>query len=449
MAGLLGALALPEQLTLGYAIGRAAGGALEPFLIDLTNEANKAAVALGESRPPGVTPLAIGVAQGKLAQAEASEWAHQTGHSDDVLDALVRVATAAPDLGLAYRAWRRNELTETQFRTAARRHGIGADWLDALVALKSDVLDPVQLANAIHRGLIPDPGLLAVPPPTGTGNVPAYPTYQIDALHEAASSGIDRDRLGALVGLTGLPMGSHEAAQATFRHILTMTDYQRAIAEGNTRNEWGEAILEYSRQIPTARDFLENALRGYRDLNAALEGAALHGMTPEHATMIYQNQGRPMAVRLITQALARGGKFQPEPGEITDPYEASIVEGNLKPGYYDLARALKYTMPSPFVIRQLANSGVWDETTTRERLLWIGWNPADATAVATAWAHGSAAKPDPWLAKSDQQLWTALHKAYKAGPVDPAKVDADFDLIGVSPAVRPEILARWDAEKVL
>ena len=449
MAGLLGALALPEQLTLGYAIGRAAGGALEPFLIDLTNEANKAAVALGESRPPGVTPLAIGVAQGKLAQADAEDWASQTGHSADVLDALVRVATAAPDLGLAYRAWRRNELTEQQFRTVAKRHGIGDEWVDALVALKTDRLDPVQVANAIHRSMIPDPGLLAVPPPTGQGNVPAYPVYDIDGITEAAAAGLDRDRLGVLVGLQGLPMGPHEAAQAVFRHILTMTDYNRAIAEGNTRNEWGEAIMEQSRQIPTARDFLENALRGYRTLADALDGAALHGMTPEHATMIYQNQGRPMAVRLITQALARGGKFQPEPGEITDPYEASIVEGNLKPGYYDLARALKYTMPSPFVIRQLANSGVWDEATTRERLEWIGWNPEDAAAVAKAWSHGSTAKPDPWLSKADTQLWTKLHKTYVGGTLDPALVDADFDLIGVHPDVRPEILARWNAEKVL
>jgi hypothetical protein len=244
----------------------------------------------------------------------------------------------------------------------------------------------VQLANAIHRGLIPDPGLLAVPPPSGTGNVPAYPVYGIDAIQEAAGSGINRERLGALVGLTGLPMGPHEAAQAVFRHILTATDYARAVAEGNTRNEWGDAILEQSRQIPTARDFLENALRGYRTLPEALQGAALHGMTPEHATMIYQNQGRPMVVRQITQALARGAKFHPEPGEITDPYDASVVEGTVKPAYYELAKALRYTYPSPFVLRSLVQSGDITAARGEQVLLFEGWEPGFAKQVAQAWA---------------------------------------------------------------
>ena len=60
-----------------------------------------------------------------------------------------------------------------------------------------------------------------------------------------------------------------------------------------------------------------------------------------------------MNVRQITQALARGGTFNPEPGELTDPYDAAIVEGNLKPAYYDLAKANRYTLPSPFTMRSL------------------------------------------------------------------------------------------------
>jgi hypothetical protein len=371
----------------GIALGASAVPALLPAAQFIVNEAWK----LHPDKPPDVYVVAAGVAQGQVDPGEARVWANEQGISDAAFAALVDAASVGPALGLAYSAWRRGELGPDDFETAAKRLGIESRWFAALKALKDELLDPVQLANAIHRGLIPDPGLLAVPPPSGTGNVPAYPVYGIDALAEAAGSGINRERLGALVGLTGLPMGPHEAAQAVFRHILTATDYARAVAEGNTRNEWGDAILEQSRQIPTARDFLENALRGYRTLPEALQGAALWGMTPEHATMIYQNQGRPMVVRQITQALARGGKFKPEPGEITDPYDAAIVEGNLKPAYYDLAKALRYTLPSPFVMRALTEAGTWSEAKTRERLLWAGWFPEDAAEAAAAWAGGAGA----------------------------------------------------------
>jgi hypothetical protein len=149
----------------------------------------------------------------------------------------------------------------------------------------------------------------------------------------------------------------------------------------------GEAVLEYARQIPTARDFFENALRGYHDarVGAGAGEAARH--EPEDSLVIYQNQGRPMNIRQITQALSRGGEFNPEPGELTDPYEASVVEGNVKPGYYELAKALKYTLPSPFVMRQLTESGVWTEAKAAKRLKDIGWIPEDADEAAKAWAR--------------------------------------------------------------
>jgi hypothetical protein len=108
--------------------------------------------------------------------------------------------------------------------------------------------------------------------------------------------------------------------------------------------------------------------------------------------VIYQNQGRPMNIHAIQQALARGAKFNPEPGEITDPFDAAIVEGNLKPAYYELAKSLRFTLPSVFTMRALAESGVWSEAKTAERLKWAGWLPADADEAAKAWSAGGTTK---------------------------------------------------------
>jgi hypothetical protein len=62
------------------------------------------------------------------------------------------------------------------------------------------------------------------------------------------------------------------------------------------------------------------------------------------------------------------------------------VEGNLKPAYYEMAKSLRYTLPSVFTMRALAESGVWSEAKTAERLKWAGWLPADADEAAKAWS---------------------------------------------------------------
>jgi hypothetical protein len=289
-------------------------------------------------------------------------------------------------------------------------------------------LDAADLARAIHRGLIPDPGLLQGEKPGPGGKVPAYPVYPIPALEEAAGQGYGKNELGVLVGLQGNPMGAHEAAEALFRGVLNRDDYLRAIAEGNTRNEWAEAILEQTRQIPTARDFIENALRGYRTLPDAIAGAAKHGMSAADATIIYQNAGRPMNIHQITQALARGAKFNPEPGEITDPYMASIVEGPIKPGYYELALGLKYNYPTFFqVLNALTKKWITRETAT-DWLLYGGYEPgAVATIVDNVAKESGATKAvtvPPEVKSARTSLLTALHKAYVKGDVELPDVES-------------------------
>lgn len=428
-----------------FAAGVAIGPVLGPPTQALRNSVNAAFPFV----PIGAGVLAEGVAHGKIDRGTAAPIAAESGISGDNFDRMVAIAKTGPGIGVAFDLWRRGVIDEGGFRTAAALAGLQASWIDDLVQIKRALLDPGELARAIHRGLIPDPGLLEGTLPSGVGHVPAYPVYPIDALAEAAGWGYTRDELGVLVGLQGLPMGSHEAAQGLFRGILTRDDYLRAIAEGNTRNEWADAILAQSRQIPTARDFLENALRGYSNLGEAIAGAELHGMSAEHATLIYQNQGRPMAVRQITQALARGGVFKPEPGELTDPYTASIVEGNLKPAYYDLAHALRYTMPSTFAIRTLGQTGVWDEAKVAERLKWSGWYPPDADEVAKAWTTQGGSTVDPHVAKAQTQLWNAAHRSYLGRHSSNAQMTTTLELAGVAAAAVPRVLDIWAAEREL
>lgn len=433
-------------ILVGIGVGTAASAALDPLIEPARQNA-------WHDHPnrvldPGL--MARLVAQGAVELGDGQEQAKREGYAPDKFDRLVYLAQRVPDYGELRRMRNRQIIGDARFVDGLNRHAYPQDWHQPLTDLRSEILTPGELAAAIHRGLVPAEGLVLGEQPQPPFKVAAYPVFDIDAIQEAAGSGYDEKRLHTLVGLQGLPMGPHEAAQALFRGIITHGDYIRAFNTSNMRNEWAQAILEQTKQIPTARDFFENALRGYHSLSWAQEQALRHGMDPDDSLVIYQNQGRPMAVANITKALARGGVFKPEQGELKDPYEASIVEGNLKPAYYDLAKALRYTMPSAFVIRTLAQSGVWDEAKTAERLKWLGWIPEDAEQVAAAWAVPNAAvKQNPYVTKAETQLWTATHKAFIGGAIDTPTADSYLTNLIDDSLARAEVLQLWETEKNL
>ena len=69
-------------------------------------------------------------------------------------------------------------------------------------------------------------------------------------------------------------MSPQQAASSLFRRLLlpngkrfALADYYRAILEGDVRPEWGDAILEQSREILTANQYAELELRGFLTAN--------------------------------------------------------------------------------------------------------------------------------------------------------------------------------------
>lgn len=471
-----------------FGAGAALRRPLEPGLQDLTNQAWKR----HPSVPLDAFLLAEGVSQGQVAYEWAQNEAENTGISKARFDTLVNIANTGPGVGEAYRLWRRGILTEAGFRRAVKRAGLEQEWIEALVKAKDDVLDPGQLAAAIHRGLIPDPGLLKGEQPSGPRKVAQYPVYPIDAVKEAAASGYDHDRLGVLVGLQGLPMGVIEAAHAYYRGIITHGDYIAAFNESNNRNEWANAVLEYARQLPTARDFMENALRGHHDFDWAAKQAERFGMTRDDAFVIYQNQGRPLNLHQITQALAWGAEYKPAPEDKKDPWEQAVYLGAVRPEYYDMQEALKYNLPSAFFFRLLQQTGVLSPEEAVKWYLRLGWPPELAELVAAAFAKqtGGAAKDltvsevqalyesGRWtqaqaLARleelgysaADAQLKldvlgarmvvsqidkavTAMHKDFKGGVLEPAEALAGLQQLGVQEWAAELILATWVTEKL-
>ena len=162
------AIEIVPAIAVGTGVGGAVSGAIAPVVQQLQNDAwTQYAV-----RPVAAGLLAGGVAQGQVDYGAAAAWAKQQGFDAAQFDAMVAIADTGPGLGQAFRLWRRGLISDGGFRRAAKRLGIEEEWLDALGQTRQEPLDPVVLAAGIVRGLIPDPGILPVGPPSGTGKVP-------------------------------------------------------------------------------------------------------------------------------------------------------------------------------------------------------------------------------------------------------------------------------------
>jgi hypothetical protein len=439
VANFLGRL---QTLLFGAAIGRAASDSVGPVLEPVKQHAwtqNKVKVLDPET-------AAEASAKGIVSESDAEDDAARGGIDTGRFGALLRLAQEYPGSGELMRMLNRKKIAPDDVEEALTRRGIPAKYHAAITALFNEILTPGELAAAIHRGLVPDPGILLGEQPQPPFNVEAYPVQPIDAIAEAAGSGFDEERLRVLVGLQGLPMGVIEAAQAYFRGVITHGDYIRAFNESNNRNEWAEAVLAYARQIPTARDFMENALRGHHDFDWAAQQAARHGMSREDAFLIFQNQGRPLNLHQVTQALAWGAKYNPGQGDNPDPWMQSVLLGPVRPEYYEMQDVLKYTLPSAFYFRTLQEQGILTEDEAATWYKRLGWPPELADLVAKAYAsNAAAAKQDPSVGKAQSKVYTETQKAYLGGSITPDLATAMLSQIVPSSADVAFIIELWDS----
>ena len=413
-----------------FSAGVAIGPVLSPVVQAIRNQVNSQYAFV---YPDPIT-LANGVAQGQVDEKVARAYASYHGFGDDAMTALIDVANTGPALGYAFQAWRRinpatgkSYLSDAEFRTALKRTGLEEQWYPAIMGLKENLLDLQTLANGIQRGLIQAPFELPYDAQPAPGQIEPFPTVPIDVAAALEGLGYSMDDLKLEVGLAGNPPGPEALYRAQFRGAIDGNDVLRGLVEGRARGEWAKAYEADARQIPTVTEFVENAIRGYSTLDAAIAGGARHGMTAEDVTLIYQNAGRPLSPHQITQALARGAKFNPIPGELTDPYEASAHESSVKPSYQEMYIALSHTYPSLFQLSQLVKGNAITPDTAADWATKDGYAPEVVTTLHAFWSggatnSGSAKKLTP----------TQVKTAYHAGDLDRAAALQRLEALGYS-----------------
>lgn len=430
-----------------FAAGLAISPVLRPVVQALENEAWKT----DPNRPIDVGTLAQGVAEGHVTMASALTEAALTGTSAARFAELVTIARTGPGTGAALELWRRALITDAEVATALERGGLEQEWIDAIVGtkangygLKTHPLDPAQIALAIVRGNMHADGLLPVAPSNAVGLVPADPISPIDPLVEASWSGVDFERLAVMARSIGLPAATVQMLDMLNRGIIEDADFYRGISEGDIRNEWGPFLYKLRDAVLTSNDYVAARLRAWIDDAALYAGGALTGHSSDQMDLLLKIHGRPLSWHQVWIGLQRGGTYD-GPLDVIDPaFLKALEESDIRPEWYNLAWAQRYSYPSAFVVKALATAGDLTQAEVLQILTYEGWEPVLAGKVSKIWAGAKPSTATPITKRFVTSATTALSKRYIDAAVTQADAAAQLAELGVSASDQAALFKVWD-----
>lgn len=435
--------------TVSEAAAYGAGLATGPVLRPVTRAVESEVWKVHPDMPIDPETAAAIVAEDVERMSWGADEASSNGVNGDRFGALVGEALNAPGIGELFALWRRDAIGDTDFLHGLRKAKLEGRWDGPLQTLKTVRLSPDDVATMVQRSVLPNPGILPVTFDNAGSNVTPMPQVDIDPFTEAAAAGYDRPRLEALARIVGLPPAPGELLQLLNRGTINESAFRQGISEGNTRNEWADALMSLRRRILTPHEYAELYIRGWISKQERDAGAALSGMQPADTQLLSDVIGRPLAVHQVTTGLARGGSFGGNYEGVPEPYLTALRQSNVRPEWGNLAYANRYSLPSFFVLRALIQDGTLTAEQGGEYFKQEGWPPALADAAAQAYAGGTTAKGDPHVSKAQTQLWTTTHRSYVAEESDDTAASAALNAAGVATASIPAVLSLWQSERDL
>ncbi len=415
----------PLGLVGGQAIGTGVGGGIttviEPILRGLANEAWEKY----QSMPLQAVLAANVVASGERSYAWGLGEAHKQGLRDEAFQALVDFSDTAPDLATLYDLLHRQLISEADFREGAHKQLIEEKWLSPLVTLAQRVLSPAEAANAWQQGFMSEG----------------------EAAAEAERSGVSPARSAIQRELAGLPPGAMDGLTLLRRGIIDEATYAQIVREGHTKTKYTADLLALRDHVLNGRDVAGLWLRGWLTENEAKQLGALDGWGPEEMERLYQNRGRPATTRQVHIGYARGAKLAGAANEEA-AIRTAVKQSNIRTEYADLLYAQRFTYPSAFVIRALAQDGTFPPALTETILVESGWRPAWAKLAADKWGGAAGAGPSTkWADRARSSLFTALHSDYVDLAADEAVTREGLTRVGATGPEQDAIIALWEFER--
>lgn len=427
------------QTGVGFALGFAAATALQPLATSIAQEAYHA----DPSKVLDPHDLAVALAQTLIDHDKASDAAKYSGIGTEPFDLLYETQIHVPPTGELLDFLRRKTVTDADFTHALRKMQLDPRYDAAIKQRMNLPLGGAEIANAIHRGNMTAPSIFPFPAPTAPGSVPQYPVSKLDPFEQAAWGGTSPEQLEVLVANAGLPLGLMQMLTLRNRGKVTDDDVKRAIAHSNIRNEYMDVALDLARYILSPTEYADLRLRGWIDDAAMYAGGALHGVEQSDMDLLVKSKGRPVVVHQVNTGLARGGEYNGPTAHIPEAFIRSLEQGSIRPEWYNIAYANRYTIPSYFILKQILADGGLTEPELGDLFKQEGWPPDLADKAAAAIAGGGTSGTGPYTKKAESQLWTATHKAYVDAQISEAEATASLTALGATADDIAGVLSLW------
>lgn len=473
MANFLGRL---QTFLFGAAIGRAASDAVTPVLEPVRQHAwfkNQNKVL-----DPGTA--AELVAKRFITLDEGEFDSERSGVGDNRFQALVELAQTYPGLSELDRLSNRAILTNDEVKVVLARHGIPDTYTQAFIDLFQDLLSVADVAAGVQQGHLPNESRLypgetilpdvsaavtvaggAVTPVAPDGQPPSeVPLTQIDIDPgvEAAGQGYNLDRLKVRANLSGLPPGPAELLTMWNRNEITEEAVDAGLREGHLKTKWSGAFKRMRWAVLGAAEYAGLHLRGWITEEEMFLGGALTGHTKDQMTKLYLNRGRPMAPVQAYTAWARNAPGPVGPGYDRPPHNfdeedflRALQQSDVRTEYGPILWHNRFAYPPLFQLGRLAQAGAIPEDRVRTILKYERYEPQDIDHLVAFWYGGTvaAAKPNPWIAKAENQWWTAAHKAFVKSGVLRDVIEPEMLLLVPDQADRDAIFQWWTDERAV
>lgn len=233
--------------------------------------------------------------------------------------------------------------------------------------------------------------------PLSPGAVAAMVTkgwLSVDAgIAEMGLSGLNSQRAGNMINVSGNAPGPFELLTALRRGIIGEQDFEHGIQEGLLRNEWINTIRALMYSPPTAAEAIQALVQGHVDQGTAQKWAAESGLDPKAFDALYQTAGMPLSPGEALDLFRRGEFTQSQ-------VEQNIRESRIKNKYIPNVIQLARKLIPPRTVGAMVGHGILDEATGATYLQMYGYNAQDAAAVVKN-ARATKAHSTKELAKGE------------------------------------------------
>jgi hypothetical protein len=190
------------------------------------------------------------------------------------------------------------------------------------------------------------------------------------ALDEALNTGINNERMNALIHAFDTGPGIAQAYNLWRRGIIDEAGFRRAAKREGLEQEWIDALVDARNVLISPTDLAQMRQRGFIGQQRQYDESERQGVTNERAELLFDTAGLPPGVERAREMWRRGIITEAE-------FKKTIVEGNEKLKYQDEEAALFWDVVSASTYAELHLRGWIDEGDMNAGGKLTGYRPED------------------------------------------------------------------------